>query len=106
MKVVWNSYSGAVPLDVSDNRDDFIAEVYSPSDSLLEVHRTVINNADEVLIEVSAAAHEGEVKPLSVAGYTISVLAYENDAVRHAAPIIKHEIHGKTLRIWVNACLP
>jgi len=108
MKVRWNSYE-TVPLEMGGGPDDYIVEVYDPNNNLLTVKLTEYRTSGEVFIKVNARRGSSDVEPspLQIDQYAINVTTYEQDHIpMQYAPILRHEVHGKTLRIWVDACLP
>jgi hypothetical protein len=107
LKVWWNNVE-LVPLDLGDNPDDYNVEVSRPNGSQATVKRTQINGAGEVWITLNGFLGGSGKKPenLVVGKYSIRCYTYENDSKpSYEAPILWHEIKGKTVRIQVDVCL-
>ena len=107
MRVVWNSYEPPIPLDVGDDPKDYILELYRKDGSLATVKRTQFSTSGEVLIFLNGIACES-IKPemLIIDRYAIRIFDYQNDNMpSNEAPILSHEIKGKTIRLRVDcAC--
>jgi hypothetical protein len=110
MRIQWNSFEPAIPLDIGDDSDppDYVVELNLPNGSQATVKSTQINGAGEVWLKVNGAPGSSGVKPKAhcIGKYAIRCYSYENDEKASVeVPITEFSLKGKTLRLTVDVCL-
>jgi hypothetical protein len=108
MRIVWNSFESAVPLDIGNDPPDYIVELSRVDGVQATVKSTQINGAGEVWIVLNGRPGGSGVKPEAVLlpEYAVRCYSYENDTTpRHEVPILSYVLKGKTLRLTVDISL-
>lgn len=108
MRVIWNNFEPAIPLDLASDPRDYVCELLRPDGSQATVKSTQINGAGEVWLKVNGFLGSSGVKPKvhCIGAYAIRILTYENDEKPSVeAPITAFQLKGKTLRLTVDVCL-
>ncbi len=107
MRVIWNSFEGAIPLDIGNDPPDFIVELLKADGGQATVKRTQINGAGEVSLTINGRPGSS-IKPeaVLVPGYAVRCYSYENDSTPcYEVPILNWVLKGKTLRLTVDISL-
>jgi hypothetical protein len=108
LRIVWNSFESAIPLDIGNDPTDFIVELSRPDGAQATIKSTQINGSGEVWLFVNGRPGGSGVKPeaVLVPNYAVRCYSYENDTTpRHEIPILNWILKGKTLRLTVDISL-
>ena len=104
MKVRWNPHE-IVKVDIGEDPDDYVMELYRGDGSELTVKSTQFQSGELFVKANGKPAGTNEPTLLVIGDYAIRVLSYENDDIAPVSvTILSHELKGKSLRLKVDIC--